>query len=197
MSDAFLKLEYDDAIVSQVRHADAVLSKFGYNYLNAAKSSLARTKQAAKTEAGRRSAEKYQIKKSTFMGNTRFDFKNPTVHGDGLDMSLGYRGFRLAAMDTYPARHISGGIGVKVRRDKPLNKVVKPGAFVATMKTGKTGVFRRKTRSRFPIKRVFGLATSSMLENEAVMDPLQDKIMETFVNRMDHEVYRIMSGFGG
>jgi len=51
-------------------------------------------------------------------------------------------------------RQTRKGVSVRMRKDKP-RKLFK-GAFIATMPSGHTGVYRRKGKARFPLKEIRG-----------------------------------------
>lgn len=185
----------EPSIIKAVEHSQKVLSKVGINYLRAAKSSLSRTSMTAKTEAGRNVPKEYRISKSTFMANTRFETKNPTIAGNGLDMAILYKGKNMPDK-LFPVKKIDRGHSIEVERGRPTHVVAPRGAFQTTMKNGASFLARRKGRERKPIRRVLGISGATMMVNEKVNGPVQDKIFETFSTRMDHEIYRLLMGFG-
>lgn len=75
-------------------------------------------------------------------------------------------------------------------------------AFVARMKAGDrshTGIFERTdemtSNDRVKLKEIMGLSVPQMLGGEDVEHRLADESVETFNNRLDHEVWRILNGF--
>ena len=74
-------------------------------------------------------------------------------------------------------------------------------AFVARFSSGHIGIFERtggETASgKAEIKEIMGSAIPQMLGNEEVAEQLAAGAMEKFEERLDHEVLRILNGWGG
>lgn len=68
-------------------------------------------------------------------------------------------------------------------------------AYFANLGHG-SGIFERLTRERDSSKQLFGPSAAQMAYNEDVMDPAQEKAQKTLVKRFDHEVSRILNGYG-
>lgn len=69
----------------------------------------------------------------------------------------------------------------------------KPKPFVATMKSGHTGVFVRKSKKRLPIEAVQGPAVPQIIKNEKVMLVLEKEVSEMMLKRIEHEVGRMLA----
>lgn len=85
---------------------------------------------------------------------------------------------------------------VNPKRKKPIKVAVKKtglkeaiGAFIADLNGIK--VFKRKTKRRLPIKRLFGPSVPQML-NEQIVERINSEGQATFLKRLDHEVNRIL-----
>lgn len=74
---------------------------------------------------------------------------------------------------------------------KPLDG--NPKAFVTGFKTGHSGVFERKSSSRFPIKKLYGPAVPQMLKSEDVFPEIEKRTNEVLQKRLEHEVSRLLS----
>lgn len=74
-------------------------------------------------------------------------------------------------------------------------------AFVAQMKSGHIGIFERtggKTSSGdAEIKELMGSSVPQMLGNDEVRESLAEKTAAKLDERLEHEVNRILNGFGG
>jgi hypothetical protein len=70
-------------------------------------------------------------------------------------------------------------------------------AFIATMKSGHTGVFERTISSRLPIEEKMGLSAAQMIANTTVMSKLEEDAQKTINDRLEHEIDRLLSGYGG
>lgn len=70
-------------------------------------------------------------------------------------------------------------------------------AFIAKMKNGHTGIFERITSKRLPIKEIMGLSAAQMVQNEIIIDNLYEAAQEKVEERLEHEIDRILNGYGG
>lgn len=92
----------------------------------------------------------------------------------------------------------------KGRNNKKIAVAVKKGgkmttlnrAFIVQYKSEHLGVAERETRNRYPIKELYGPSIPKMLENEGVMRTLEGYAEDRLRKNLDHEVYRIMKGYG-
>lgn len=73
---------------------------------------------------------------------------------------------------------------------KPLD--VDPKAFIAVMKSGHQGLFRRKTDSSLPIKQLFGPSVPQMIKNDGSMERIQAEAESTLQKRIDAEIENIL-----
>jgi hypothetical protein len=92
---------------------------------------------------------------------------------------------------------VTPGAPVKARqrKDKPLTPF--NNAFIATMKSGHTGIFERSNETRTPINEIMGVSTAQMAANSVVLEKVEAAAVETIVKRTEHEISRILHGYGG
>ena len=69
-------------------------------------------------------------------------------------------------------------------------------AFIARMKSGHTGMFERKTGRSLPITEFMAQSTAQMAGNEEVLEQVSEKAQETVNKRIEHEITRILNGYG-
>lgn len=73
-------------------------------------------------------------------------------------------------------------------------------AFVAKMPSGHIGIFERTggmtSNQKDEIEELFGPSVPQMLGNEEVRERMAQDAMEKFEERLDHEVLRILNGWG-
>lgn len=93
--------------------------------------------------------------------------------------------FKVSPKTVNPKR--KGQIKIGVKKDG-LKTVM--GAFVADINGKK--VFQRESKSRLPIKKLFGPSVPQMLGNEEIRVEIERQGQETFENRLDHEINRIL-----
>lgn len=70
-------------------------------------------------------------------------------------------------------------------------------AFIAKMGNDHIGVFERITSKRYPIEEIMGLSAKQMIENEVIIDQLIKEAQEKVDERLNHEIERILNGYGG
>lgn len=70
-------------------------------------------------------------------------------------------------------------------------------AFYINVTANKAGIFVREGKSRTPISQLMGSSMRSMVSNAVVMDNIYEKAQETLDKRIDHEIERILAGYGG
>ena len=52
-------------------------------------------------------------------------------------------------------------------------------------------------RSWFPLKQLYGPSTAQMLNNEEILDKMDETMRVTYEKRIEHEINRILNGYGG
>lgn len=160
---------------------------------------LNRAAAAAKTEAKRDIAQEYYISQKN-AGETMSISKASTAK---LSAELRSKGGPIALTKfkyspKRAVRHTKKGYSPSVYSAgveqsgglKPLSG--DPKAFIASFKSGHTGLMEREGSSRLPIKQLYGPAVPSMMKNERVIGKVQEKAMETLEKRLDAEVNNIL-----
>jgi len=69
-------------------------------------------------------------------------------------------------------------------------------AFVANI-YGHVAVFERVGAPRFPVEQKYGPSTGHMMQNERVIEQMDTTIRQTYEARIEHEVLRVLNGWGG
>lgn len=70
-------------------------------------------------------------------------------------------------------------------------------AFVRSVARGHTGVFERVGDDRLPIREFLGPSVPQMMSyNENLQEAIAEHTKETFEKRFDHEVTRLLNGWG-
>ncbi len=69
-------------------------------------------------------------------------------------------------------------------------------AFVARMSTGHIGAYMRKTSRRLPIRELFGPSVPHMIGNKEVMGKIEERATEVLDDRLEHEIARLLKGYG-
>lgn len=160
----------------------------------AASSAMKRAGETAKTKAGQFAAAEYAINKATFMQNVSQKSK---IDGDSsgvASMSIRFAGtvIPLIAFNTKFSK--SGAVQTQVKRNGGAATL--QHAFVAQI-FGSTGVFERVGAPRFPVEQKYGPSTGHMMQNEKVVEQMDETIRSTFDKRIEHEILRVLNGWGG
>lgn len=95
--------------------------------------------------------------------------------------ALDVRGTKVP-LSAYPHRQLRRGVRVEVNRDK---KTLIEGAFVATMKSGHEGIFRRSSRARLPIQELLGSRPVDALLHEGEAKVVAERGAKSFGSAFD------------
>lgn len=147
-----------------------------------------------RTEAVRRVRAEYHGKASDIRDTMRIQRASPgSLHG--MLESVGSP-IRLTQFRVTPRQPTAG-----MKRKRAVNAAVLKrgggtirGAFVARMSSGFIGVFNRGTKARLPIYNRYGPSAAQMLSKDVVQIDVEDKMVEVFTRRLDHEINNILGG---
>lgn len=153
---------------------------------------LLRVRDGMKTEAYRKLRQHYtmktaQIEKYGALKPIRSANLQVGLRSTGATLALSR--FRSNHQDLSAKRPQMFKVSVKKGRLKPL-----PGAFIAQMKSGHMGVFKREGRKRLPIEQKFGPAVPIMLSQEVVVKHVIKQVEQRTEKRLTHEIGRMLGG---
>ena len=148
-----------------------------------------------KTGAIRRVKEIYTVQSGAFNEATKI-----RVNKASTGNLVGFVSFAGYKIPLYKFKVTPTAPGVK----KQVRAAVMKGggtpfedAFIAQMRSGHIGVFERETRKRFPIEKKMGLSAAQMVGNEKVIETLEEEAQQLVNQRLEHEINRLLSGYGG
>ncbi|MED4572842.1 phage tail protein [Brevibacillus agri] len=159
-----------------------------------------RAAESARTAAARKVRETYFIRHKDVTDTIKIRGASPTK----LSASVVSSGsvFPLTAFRVSPKRpQPQKAANVRWQKGKAFKVVarVKRGeggpiksAFVAQMRSGHVGVFKRAGKERKPIDQFYGPSVPQMLGNPSVTDWVNEKAKETLDQRLDHEINRLL-----
>lgn len=157
-------------------------------------SALTRAAAAGKTAAKQPVTREYSISQSEFLSQTRNINHFVRDTSGGLSVVFGFRGNVIPLMKFNTRVNNSGQVVTQVKRSGAAATLDR--AFTAQM-GGHRGVYERLGVKRFPVEELYGPATPQMMySNEEVMDEIEDKMAETYEKRIDHEILRVLNGWG-
>jgi len=155
---------------------------------------LKRAGDTAKSRAGQFAAEEYTISKGAFMKNVRVSTDIRSQGGSLVSLNIRYAGTVLPLLE-FATRYSRGGrITTQVKRNGGASTL--EHAFAERV-YGPIAVFERLGKARFPVEQKFGPSTAHMMQNEEVVRKMDDTIRETFEKRVEHEITRVLNGWGG
>lgn len=103
------------------------------------------------------------------------------------------------------AGHVIPLINFDVSNSKPVSvsvlreagaKMLKD-AYVTNLGKYGVGVFERETSFRESSKQLFGPSAAQMVENSAVITDVETKAGKVLNDRIEHEISRLLNGYGG
>ena len=138
-------------------------------------------------------AEEYTIQ-GDFMKNVRQKSHITSEAGGVVSMSISYAG-NVVPLLTFKTKYSrSGLLQTQVKRNGA--SAVLEHAFAARV-FGPIGVFERVGEKRFPVEQKFGPSTAHMMQNEQAVERMDETIRETLDRRLEHEITRVLNGWGG
>ena len=177
-----------------VGKAEAILNGVRHGARRAIGSALARAASAGKTEAKRAVSREYTISSGDFLRYTYNINHTVASRGSVLAVVFGFEGYPIPLMHFQMGVDSEGQPVAHVKRSNAPEAL--RHAFRQTI-NGHYGIYERVGADRLPIQQLYGPATTQMMySNEAVLDSIEEKMAETYEKRIDHEILRILNGWG-
>ncbi|MDE7003854.1 MAG: hypothetical protein K2P08_05420 [Oscillospiraceae bacterium] len=183
-----------DVVEDSLDKATRLLAGINGGVYKAVGSALSRAAATGKTAAKQPVTKEYTISQSEFLARTRNINHFVRESSGGISVVFGFRGNVIPLMKFNTRVNGSGQIVTQVKRSgsaETLNR-----AFSAQM-GGHKGIYERVGVKRFPVEELYGPATPQMMySNEEVTDEIERKVADTYEKRIDHEILRILNGWG-
>lgn len=179
-----------------VRRVEKVLAGVSNGAPRALSNAINRGLSRAKTEATKEIKKVYTIKHSEIQKNTQIQVRQANA-GE----VAGYVSFSGVKIPLYKFSVTPKIPGTKEK----VHAVVKRGGggtfedgFIQKMRsTGHVGLFVRKGSTRLPIEEKMGLAVAQMVGNDQVLEQIEKEAQKTVDQRIEHEISRLLNGYGG
>lgn len=182
--DAGLHLDRANKLLAGIGNGSGVFQAVG--------AALRRAGQSAKSKAGSFASSRYYISAGGFKSHVKDKITmsggNSSGGVTGVKLTFAGNVIRLIEFNTRFSRN--GGVAVNVK--KGGGGTITQG-FIAN--AGRLGVFERIGPSRLPIEQKFGPSAAHMMEDEEVTKMMEEHIVETFNQRIEHEIDRILNGW--
>lgn len=181
----------------QIERVNLILSSVPGGAEKAFSSVMQRANSAVRTEVVKGITEVYAISKQNIRAETTIRTSTRKADG-GIVGTVSFAGYKipLYRFNVSPTLPIQGAT-VKAAVLKESTPTPFEQAFIAQMKSGHTGAFERDGKSRLPISEFMGPSTAQMAANSVVIEQVEEKAQEVINKRIEHEITRILNGYGG
>lgn len=140
-------------------------------------------------------SEEYAISQGELKDRTKNINTIEKNSGGSYQITFGYRGNVIPLIKFDTKFGSDGRVHTRVLRASAQE--VLESAFVARV-GGHTGVFEREGPQRFPIRELFGpSAVQAFYAHEETTDKMDEEILKTYEARIEHEILRVLNGWGG
>lgn len=175
----------------QIERVSQILSGIPGGAQKALSNTINRTLTTVRAKSATEITKTYRISAGTVKGAGRMKVK--PASGTSLTGSIIFAGNVIPLID-FSVKYGNGGyLSASVMKNG--GGTIKR-AFVANLRHG-TRVFERTSTKRESSKQLFGPSVAHMVENEDVLRNIEQKAMETAEKRLEHEITRILNGYGG
>jgi len=214
MSDIRLTIDSD-----KLDRATKLLAGIPDGMSKALKSAIARTTSTVRSQSSRAISSVYAISINNLRGNVYVRSRQQSSP-DGVVGVIQFAGnkiplFRYDSSPKYPTKDrsrtvhaiIHGGwrtvnpsMAASAHQLRSTGQTRFEHVFVAMMKNGHTGIFERNggisRTGGDAISEIMGSSYTQMLAKTEVLEEISEKAIETFDKRMEHEITRILNGWG-
>lgn len=157
-------------------------------------SALKRAANAGRTAVKGAVTKEYTVSQHEFLASSKNVNHYRQSPDGGVSVEFGYRGYVIPLIKFNTKIGRDGRVVTQVKRSSAAATL--DHAFAAQM-GGHMGIYERLTGQRFPVRELYGPAAPQMVySNEEVTDAFDEKAAETYQNRIEHEILRIMNGWG-
>jgi len=158
----------------------------------AVSSALKRAGNKAKTEAGTLAAREYTLSKGEFMKRVEMKTDISESGGSLISMNINFRG-NVIPLIMFKVKYGKNSI-VHAQVKKSGGGEIH-SAFAARV-YGPLRLFERVGKARLPVEQKFGPSGAQMMAEEGIVELMTETIQESFDERLEHEVWRLLSGVG-
>lgn len=203
-----------------IHNAELLLRGMPVQFDKALQSAMKRTASAVQTETAKAIGENYDISAENIRTSQNVKMSY-TLHDGVFTANIRFRGKKIplfrynGTSPKFPKvdegktvnaviagqwRTVHPGVEASAHVLKSTSPKKLEDTFVATMKSGHTGIFERTggvtSDGSDQIKELMGLSVPQMLGNKDVQDGISKKAEKVFEERMEHETLRILNGWG-
>ena len=174
----------------QIERVNLILSGVPGGIEKALSSTIRRANNTVRSETLKGITTVYAITRQNVRAETTIKVR--TQSSDG-----GIVGTVLFAGHKIPLYRFNVSPTIPIQRATVSAAVPFQDAFIARMQSGHTGMFERDGSKRLPISEFMGPSTAQMAGNSIVLADVEEKAQEVIDKRVEHEITRILNGYGG
>lgn len=168
---------------------------------------------AARTQAEQEIRKRYDIKAADLRTYKTITMRRAQQFGDEVVGDISFAGGKIPLYRFHPSprtrqytrKFVNGRSGwritkaVKAADTREGGLKPRPAAFIATFKSGHTGIFKRISETtssgKDKLKEYYGFSVEDMLDYPDAREAVQERMVEITSKRLDHELLRILSSF--
>lgn len=181
----------------QIERVNTILSGVPKGAEKAISSVIRRANNAVRSETVKGITNVYAISRQNVRAETTINVRTRKANGGvvGVVSFAGYKIplYRFNVSPTVPVQRAT--VSAAVMNGNGQTPFAE--AFIAQMKSGHMGMFERDGRKRLPITEFMGPSTAQMAGNSVVVERVEEKAQEVINKRIEHEITRILNGYGG
>jgi hypothetical protein len=193
-SDGLIQFEFDEDLLKVVEDALGDLKSEARKVL---KNAVNKTAKQAKADLATKAQETYVVKKTRF--TKAMTTKNATVSNPEATINITGEQLELKDFKVSPATYKTGDARPSVTKAKVLlSSSLKPlaaenKAFIAKFKNGHASVVQRKTRERFPLKKLLSNSIPKMVGNQdKVYGVVKPEIYDNLMANIEVEIGKVL-----
>jgi hypothetical protein len=154
-------------------------------------SALNRVGTMARTDSIREIGRTYALKRGDIAA--QITISRATRRFEGLEVAITAKGRRSLPIAIFQARQTKAGVSFRIKRTGGRKQL--GGSFVAKMRSGHVGVYRRKGKARLPIEEQFTIGLPKMFMARRTIAALDKIVRDRFPERLKHEIEFRLSRF--
>lgn len=186
---------FDDIAEESLDRAEKLLAGIPGGVQRAVSDALSRAAQHGLTVGMRIASGEYAIGQNELKSRTKQINRVVRDDNGGCEIIFGYRGAVIPLIRFDTRIGSDGRIYARVLRSNARELI--GNAFIARVGNQHTGVFVRKGAGSRPIRQLYGpSAAAAFYAHEETVDKMDEEIRATYERRIEHEVTRILNGWG-
>jgi hypothetical protein len=192
MSD--FKVGFDEVGEYKLDEAIRLLAGIPGGVYRAVGSSIKRSAKHGLTVGMKIVSKEYAITQKELKNRTK-NINTVVKGGSGsYEVTFGYLGNVIPLIKFDTRVNKKGLVTTRVLRSSAREKL--DHAFKSQMKSH-TGIYERETDKRLPVRELYGpSAVQAFFARETTVDRMDDEIRATYEKRIEHEVLRVLNGWG-